>query len=83
MSRKNSWRSLVCPESVLVRLLFQQFQICLAIVIHKENVLAVFAALRDMMCKPDRCCSGQSRLNAEIGTRAAGVKKNQVTVAML
>ena len=45
-------------QSVLVRLLFQQFQIYLSIIVNKEHVLAVVAALRDMMCKSDRYCSG-------------------------
>ena len=49
---------LVSPEGVLDRLLVRQLQVYPAIVVQEENVLAVVAALRDMMCKPDRYCSG-------------------------
>jgi hypothetical protein len=45
-------------QGVLVRLLFQQFQIYQADIVHEEHVLAVVAALRDMICKSDRYCSG-------------------------
>ena len=45
-------------ESVLVRLVFQQSKIHPAVVTHEEHVMAVVAALRDMMCESDRYCSG-------------------------
>jgi len=45
-------------QAVLARLLFQQLQIHPAIVVHKENRIAIVAALRDMMRKSDRYNSG-------------------------
>ncbi len=47
----------------------------MAIVVHKEHVLTVVAALRDMMCKSDRYCSGQSWHDDKVATKAAPVKK--------
>jgi hypothetical protein len=45
-------------QALFVHLLFQQLQINAAVVIHKEHILAVVAALRDMMGEPDRYGSG-------------------------
>ena len=45
-------------QRVFVRLLFQKLQIHPAIIIHEEHILAVVAALRDMMGESNCYCSG-------------------------